>query len=259
MVAMVVVGVILLATGASAAGVTGVCTNTFDASGVAFDLRTLTNQSNPTFMFDYYPYSYKWAPCVPLPGTCNNVGDVMAAQYVNGDCFRNLGVLSSPRWSLLDSSNPSAGVVLAYSGGTECHVPETIQGSTTIKVTCDQEAIVPTGFTYTVEQCSISIAFRSINGCPSEYTSGLSGGWVFVVLLLVAALVYFGGGVAYKKATLGTSGLESIPNIDFWRELVYLATLGTRYFVAKVTCKAWEGEHGLGGGYTKQIGAGDAL
>jgi len=56
------------------------------------------------------------------------------------------------------------------------------------------------------DSCLLTVKMSSLYGCPTEYTSGLSGGWVFLLLLFVASLVYLVGGVAYKKATLGTSG-----------------------------------------------------
>ena len=99
---------------------------------------------------------------------------------------------------------------VTYGGGTTCHLPEAVVASTTIEVACDESAQAPTGFTYTVEQCSLTVSLRSMYGCPSAYTTGLSGGWVFLLLLLISSLVYLVGGIAYKKATLGTSGTSTL-------------------------------------------------
>jgi len=42
------------------------------------------------------------------------------------------------------------------------------------------------------------------------------------------------------------AGLESIPNIDFWREFFFLVGVGVSRSIAFVRCQPWhnEGDHG---------------
>jgi hypothetical protein len=63
---------------------------------------------------------------------------------------------------------------------------------------------------------------------------GLSGGWIFVIILVVVSFVYFVGGMALNRFKNGKSGAEMIPNITFWRDLPGLVKDGCSYFVAKV-------------------------
>ena len=47
--------------------------------------------------------------------------------------------------------------------------------------------------------------------------AGLGGAWIGLAAAVVVIAGYLGGGIAYKRARLGASGIESIPNIDTWR------------------------------------------
>jgi len=91
-----------------------------------------------------------------------------------------------------------------------------------------QQAVQPDP---TNHQCYFVGVMKSKYACPSRNTgkSGLSGGSVFVIMFFVVGAMYFGGGIAYKYKRKGTTGIESIPNIDFWRTLPGLVKDGCRY------------------------------
>jgi hypothetical protein len=59
---------------------------------------------------------------------------------------------------------------------------------------------------------------------------GLSGGWIFIILFFVAVILYFLCGCLFKHYRQGTMGLESTPNVDFWRELPGLLKDGCIFF-----------------------------
>ena len=145
-----------------------------------------------------------WQPSRTSRGSCSIARHPATVCGVFGLCHRPVALISHfPSYMWL-----FAGVSIKYGGGSTCNsLPGFPVASTTIEVACDQSAGASTGVTFKVESCGLVVSMRSAYGCPSEYTTGLSGGWVFVLLLLVSGGVYVLGGVAYKKATLGTSGV----------------------------------------------------
>ena len=74
--------------------------------------------------------------------------------------------------------------------------------------------------------------FGSKKACPTGIGSG--GGWVFLLIVVIALIVYFGAGILYKRAQLGATGMECVPNIDFWRELPGLVKDGCIFFWEKM-------------------------
>lgn len=59
--------------------------------------------------------------------------------------------------------------------------------------------------------------------------SGLSGGWIFVIIFCVCTFVYFVGGYAYKMKTEGATGTEAIPHYEFWADIPALVLEGCTY------------------------------
>jgi len=70
-------------------------------------------------------------------------------------------------------------------------------------------------------------------GGGNKPDGGLSGGWVFIIILIVLIPVYVAIGCVYKAKTKGTTGMESCPNIDFWRDLPGLVKDGFRFTFSK--------------------------
>jgi hypothetical protein len=58
--------------------------------------------------------------------------------------------------------------------------------------------------------------------------------FIFVIFFFVTAFVYFAGGALFLKYTKGVSGVEMIPNHEFWADLPALVRDGCAYFVLSV-------------------------
>ena len=70
------------------------------------------------------------------------------------------------------------------------------------------------------DKCSYNLHIYSQKACPDLAAKALSP---FVVLLLILAgifTLYCLAGVLYNSQVRGTSGIESIPNVDFWRNFL---------------------------------------
>jgi len=91
--------------------------------------------------------------------------------------------------------------------------------------------------TFTITEspkCTFTVAMTTPKSCPgggdsSSSGGGLSGGWVFIIILLVAIPLYIALGCIYKRKKLGTSGNESCPNYDFWKEIPGYVKDGFRF------------------------------
>lgn len=79
--------------------------------------------------------------------------------------------------------------------------------------------------------------------------NGLSAGWVFILLLSIVLCLYCSCGMGYKYKMIGVTGIEAIPNVDFWRSYPGLVKDGVGFTVAKLQQCAAKGG-GSGGSYS---------
>ena len=152
-----------------------------------------------------------------------------------------------PNWSLIAPGDPSQGVLVTYANGVYGTNPVEVKMS----FTCNPNSGTAT---YTARHADVNtfVATISAQACcattppSSGGKKGLSGGWIFVILLLVFFTVYIIAGCAYKHYRVGTQGMESCPNVDFWRELPGLIKDGCVWSWTKA--RACCGGSGGGGG-----------
>jgi Mannose-6-phosphate receptor len=76
--------------------------------------------------------------------------------------------------------------------------------------------------------CQSDIFFPTSLTCP-ETKHELSGGWVFIIIVVCAAAAYIAIGCVYKAVILGTNGMESCPHIAYWQKLPGLVIDGIMY------------------------------
>jgi Autophagy-related protein 27 len=150
----------------------------------------------------------------------------------------------NPTWEFLDKNDVYAGVVATYTGGSSNGCVNNVSRSAIYEFQCKQntgvvfksaEAVQP------LEQCQYRLIFESAFACPTVTFLGktdhsLSGGWVFIIIVLVVASVYcvFGSIYNYK---MGRRGREVVPNIDFWTDLPSLVMEGFSAAFYMVTCQ----------------------
>eukprot|EP00486_Rosalina_sp_Unknown_P005148 CAMPEP_0201571110 /NCGR_PEP_ID=MMETSP0190_2-20130828/13721_1 /ASSEMBLY_ACC=CAM_ASM_000263 /TAXON_ID=37353 /ORGANISM="Rosalina sp." /LENGTH=274 /DNA_ID=CAMNT_0047995409 /DNA_START=20 /DNA_END=844 /DNA_ORIENTATION=+ len=171
---------------------------------------------------------------------CGSNGNVMVAQrdsgQSNGDCF-NIGIYDS-------TIQPDYGTTLGgaytfqYNGGNDCqsgrtwkptficdasvehqmgHVTETSFGS------CQYEVTI-----YTKYACDEVSAHCEITDSSS---SGLSGGWVFIIILICGLFTYFVVGYIVMALTVNKEGgfgdvNGNIPNKELWINCIPLVIAG---------------------------------
>jgi len=79
-------------------------------------------------------------------------------------------------------------------------------------------------------------ASLSFGATPPDGTpGGFNYGWIFVIIVLVSFVIYLIGGFVYKKKREGTQGfVESIPNVEFWKDLPFLVKDGCVFVFTKI-------------------------
>jgi len=237
------------------------CTYTDATSKTAWDLSGLrkTGDNYAGGEMGTKRYNYFLNVCDQLNGKPDCIGKktgdtiCTAGQWeLAGGLAASLGAFTGgqPTWSQFDAADPGKGVKYQFNNGDECFTTSGwIPRIVNINFRCKM-APKPGGMDFSVEEqdgCIFQVNFDG-QGCPGQGPSptktddggGLSGGWVFVIILIVLSAVYVLAGCIYKSQKQGTKGVESCPNIDFWRELPGLVKAGCSYTfnMIKSGCKS---------------------
>jgi len=186
-------------------------------------------------------FIYYWNFCKFLSGSgCStNPPNAYAGQVYQGNCV-SLGY----QYTVHDGKNgPRNGVQITY---TNDHSADKCPGNknrvVNLVVNCAsgiEASLDGIGESGGHGSCIYDITMKSKHGCPTNAPGtigGLSGGWVFVIIVLVGATVYLLVGILVKwKVMHAEPGPELIPNIDFWRELPGLLKDGCFFVKGKLT------------------------
>lgn len=80
--------------------------------------------------------------------------------------------------------------------------------------------------------------------------TGLSWGWFFLICISVALFLYLSIGIFYNFKKLGVTGIEAIPNVDFWRDVPGLTKDGIAFSITTIKACVARGaaKGGAGGG-----------
>jgi len=204
----------------------------------SIDVSGLTTKSD--YSGSASTYSYKMNVCgMSNEGKC----DQSICQFnAAGEKVAGLGKYdgAQPTWSYIDPTTPAKGVKAAFTNGNTCWMGGEQTRYANVLFQCsDSES-----GTFTIvedPQCTFTLTMATKKACPGgsgtvTVSVGISGGWVFIILLLVGTFVYVLGGCIYKRKKLGLSGNEACPNYDFWKEVPVYVKDGFRFvFVNK--CK----------------------
>ena len=93
---------------------------------------------------------------------------------------------------------------------------------------------------------SYAIILQSRCCCPGKcrYSGGsLSGGAVFVIILLVLVSVYIIGGMIYMRVARGASGVDLIPNRSLWLGILDNAKHGFKYCIQVIRGGSSSGDY----------------
>lgn len=127
---------------------------------------------------------------------------------------------------LLDPNKPNKGIYVQYGGGDKCTnganlIQRDKPRETRFNIHCARKQSdfvidTPTG-SQGATKCILEFRVDSPAGCPGGVYGGVS---LFIIMIwgILLFCVYLFGGIAYNINYKNLSGIEAVPNIDFWRE-----------------------------------------
>ncbi|XP_076469960.1 cation-dependent mannose-6-phosphate receptor-like [Babylonia areolata] len=241
----------------------GPCGCAFDDGSGAIDVSSLGNtDSTPRFADvrgkDNFLYSYN--PCYPFSeGNCTDaavcqvgngtqsyrqIGDAKPVQWLNSTqaylLLQALSETAASSWGESMKKSYANVSVTAYYEHVE-QLPQFVIRESFVTFVCDPVAKVPlleaTGGdgTHTTFFFRLTTQCACPNGCVrgTSGSSSLSAGSVFLIVFFVVLFVYLTGGVLINRICHQATGLEMVPNINFWRSLLGHAQDGCLF----VTCQ----------------------
>ena len=197
------------------------CRQTFGAN--SYDLNQL---SSVTLFGNDASFRYALTPCglVPVENCGTNVkpfqdGMTSCQERVSPPKFESeMGFLNgygqSPDLEFAENpQGPGTGVLMTMRNA-KCNFNERL-----VKVTfvCDETVSTPS--TMDVKEtptCVFNINVRAKQACPLSGGGSISGGTIFVIILLVAIVVYLIGGVAYNRVKRKETGINLLPHPSLW-------------------------------------------
>jgi len=224
--------------------------------GYSVDISSLTSttdfsaiDTNPNNKYTYYfnpcgVANANQGKCITGQSTmCQSSGPTNGANL--GSCTTPAtGSPVQPRWEL-NSTSPLS-VKVTYLNGDSCSNGNVPTKLGIVVFTCDPKA----GRGYVVgtvtesPPCVFTMNIVTSHICPGGgSSSGLSGGWVFIIILIVCIFLYIVAGCVYQRKKKGASGMESFPNIEFWRGLPGLVKEGFSFTWTKLRGLCGKGEY----------------
>jgi hypothetical protein len=210
------------------------CSCRFNGTGHTYDLSGLHKEGDIDLGKDTLNNEYWWTPChnTQKCGGDNGVNASPFCQLDAGGALHSCGTLSSQTWQETSDKN---GVILQYTGGQN-------NRSATVTVQCSTDSspkvVIPPSEN-PVRVYHVTIASKY--GCPGAHAGGGKvdiGGWIFVGIVLGGFVLYCIVGVIINVAVRGQSGLDIVPQREFWFDLPALVRDGVLFIFNKITGRA---------------------
>jgi len=224
-----------------------------------YDLSSLTLPSTSSYNGNEAGTTnrYSWNLCAPNTDTSKTAsctatptGTFSVFQLTTTSCIP-IGQISQQ--VITDGPTGSdSGVTITYANTLQANKCKDTNGQSTINrvaqitVSCDASKKTPevVGITEppAPSKCHYNIAMAAAAACPiggkSGGSGGLTGGDYFLIIFFCGFAVYFAVGVLVKWKVMNATGVEMVPNIDFWRELPGLWIDGVKYAKTKILCQS---------------------
>jgi len=222
-----------------------------NAQGVTYDV-TYTDSANGGMKYDLSPlrnttqdYVAKWDVYTGYLNVGITLSTASCIQYINVTVCQTwtptgkakLGALPA-KWGPITSAYKDKyqyGVQVTFGNGDSGR-------STNITFVCNSSATTKAPPVFIAEPgTEYQFLWVSAYACPSNRPSGggsggLSGGSIILIIVLCVMVVYLAAGITFQKVKNNASGLELIPNVEFWSSLPGLVRDGILFIVNK-TCR----------------------
>jgi len=183
---------------------------------------------------------YKWNSCTKIvdSNTCESAPIAWFTMY--GVTCVVIGLPGTEKSELLDPSNPSLGIALSYSGYQPCLKSEGTL-SVRLETYCSVENDEYTIFSltpYNDTQCMSIIKAKSkyacINSGSSALIGGLSVGSIICITFAATLVVYFAVGIFVNVKYKQKTGIDIIPQREYWKHIFELSWDGTKWTYNKI-------------------------
>jgi hypothetical protein len=138
----------------------------------------------------------------------------------------------------LSSEISGSAVVVHYDQGDPVAGPDPPAGprKATVRLTCGSSPWSDPLFIDAVHKPSDDAYIYEVDAKSSFVCSlvGISGGTIFLIILLVLVVVYIIGGIIFNKAIKKEDGI-GFPHIEFWKDSPFMAKDGVMFLASKVT------------------------
>jgi len=195
--------------------------------------------------------TYFWQFCAPIKSTygCNtdNVQNAGAVQTTAGVCY----VIGYVPEKISDHPRGlKQGVMITYTNNIDTQCAGGEIRTSYFLLTCDPNKEFQLDKITEPGLCKYQFDISTKHACPAGSTSGtgtggnggkggegggLSGGSVFLIAFFVMLALYFSVGAVVKWKVYSASGVEMIPNTDFWVDLPGLIRDGCIFVKNKIT------------------------
>lgn len=162
------------------------------------------------------------------PPTCINCTDCGGSSRCGMGCSalvsNNIGgypvcttiARTSSTIRLIDEAKPQMGVVVQMS-----ITRPMLNCSLDVSVTCDSSGLKEPQTLEVVGPCNYATKLRHPSGCARIAAHGIGLGWfgTFMIIILSLFGAYLVAGIVYRHFFLRISGIDAIPNLEFWASL----------------------------------------
>lgn len=165
-----------------------------------------------------------------------------ACLYEDDNTVYSLGTHSdspAPTYAVIDYGEPDYGIEVLYKNGGACAADKEEPYIMSIHLICDMTASTPSMEVEQYSDCYYFGQIRTKFGCngyseASKSAGGLSGGWIFIIIVLCSVGLYLGAGFAVCTKRYGKTGKNAIPHLDFWLSVKTNALVGLQLVIGKV-------------------------
>lgn len=205
-------------------------------------------------------YKYNLGVCAAIsdsPCSANKGGDqVQACQtwspYHDSDS-KYLGKTSPTPTYSENTGGPGSGVVMTVAGGSYSSTCKT-DNSVVATFVCDASTTgTPEFLVSDAVDCVTHFTTTHAWACPGGGGSGNGSspgpsggahwlGWLIFSLIIGGFGIYFVGGAVYKKQRKGSSGMEMVPHVEFWRKFPGYVGAGFAYTAGLITKPCRKGD-----------------
>jgi len=161
--------------------------------------------------------------------------------------WHGLGSINATQFQLRSNGDATSGFLLRWTAGGEPSPPPA--RTTDIEFICDpsgSEGVFTPAENAETPTHDYHLQWTTKFACPTSDGDGdggdggdgggskLSGGWIFIIILIGSAFIYLVAGVAVKKFVFHAEGIELIPNAMFWIALPGLVKDGNLFVIHKI-------------------------